>query len=279
MRAIERHIRYPGRGEWIEIVDLADIHGGTKRCQEKKLDAAIQYIATHDNTWFGLGGDPLECIVRRDTRYNESEIAPWLYGVQDIAAAQVDWLCEKVRPIAHKCLWVNCGNHEGQLLIHNEVNAYAHIVKFIKQVGGIQEQIGLGYRGFLLLRTKRSTRACTTLTVFAEHGWGGGRLRGANVLNGDRIFGSFECDVFLSGHRHMAHVNPHTVAIPRRNRVMTVTKIAGYTGTFRDSTLPHDEMDPGGYEDMKGYNPADVAGVKIRFQPDSFELRGEVWPY
>jgi hypothetical protein len=279
LRAIERRIDYPGRGEWLTLYPLFDLHTGTRRCNETKLRRVVAEIAADPLAYWLYGGDGGEFINRKDPRHKESDLAPWLHGVDDLARAQVEYLKDLLVPIAPKCLAVLSGNHEAQMLKHHERNVYAEILTAIKDAAGHRGPLGLGYRGFVRLRCQRSTHAITTLTICAEHGFGGGRLKGADALQLGRAFMAYACDVYLVGHRHHAMVTPHAVQQVRGQRVRTIHKLAAMVGTFRESDTPHDETDPGDYGDMANYPPADIAGVRVRFQPDEFALRGEVYAY
>ena len=279
MRAIERRIEVKGRSEMITIVPLFDLHLGAARCREDKLQSVIEDIRQADNTYWIGGGDYCDFINRSDPRHKESDLAKWLHGEDDIAKVQCQHLLKLLVPIADKCIGVLSGNHEAQILRHYERNVYAFILEAIKDAGKHTEQLGLGYRGFITLRIRRAEQHTTTLRIFAEHGFGGGRLKGGDVLNSQRVFAYFDCDVYLAGHRHKAHLIPHSMISVRGKTIKRTTRIAAMPGSFRDITLSHEESDPGGYEDMKAYPPGDAAGVRIHFEPDAGILRGEIFPY
>ena len=279
MRTIEQNIETGSRSEAITIVPLFDIHLGSCRCREDKLQTVIESIQKTDNTYWIYGGDGADFITRSDPRHKESDLAKWLHGEDDIAQVQCQRLVKLLTPIADKCIGVLSGNHEAQILRHYERNVYAFILEAIKDAGGHKEQLGLGYRGFITLRIRRAKQHTTTLQIFTEHGFGGGRLKGGDVLNSQRVFAYFDCDVYLAGHRHKAHLIPHSMISVRGKTIKRATKIAAMPGSFRDITLSHAESDPGGYEDMKAYPPGDAAGVRIHFEPDAGILRGEIFPY
>lgn len=279
MRVIERHIETSGRSDWIVLYPLFDAHIGTVRCREDKLKQIIDEIRINRNAhWIG-GGDYCELIDRSDPRHKESDLAKWLHGKDDIAKEQVKHFIEIIAPIAHKCIGVLSGNHEAQILKHHERNVYANILEAIKDMGGHKEQLGLGYGGFILLRVRRGDHHTDTLTIFTEHGYGGGRLKGGDVLNSQRIFAGVDCDVYLAGHRHKSHLIPHTRIEIVESKTREVVKLAGMPGSFRERITEHDEDDPGGYEDLACYPVGDMAGIRIWFKPSSMELRGEVYAY
>lgn len=279
MRTVERRIKYEGRGTQFSFYNLADIHAGSTRCAEKKLRKMIATIKDDPHAYWGLGGDWGEFINRHDPRHKESELSRWLHGVDDIAAEQEQWLFEILGPIAGKCLWVNAGNHERSIFQATERNVYSNMVIFLKQTGGFtDQQIGIGYQGFVRVRMERPGHT-NTIIIMAQHGFGGGRLKGGDVLNSARIFGYYGCDMFFTGHRHKAHVIPHTVTIPAGQGSRDILKYATMTGTFRGNTVKQDEMDPGSYEQSKAYFPSDVTGTCIRYDPDTREMTATVFPY
>lgn len=278
MRVVERRIEVTSRTDEIALYGLFDIHCGSVRCREDKLKRIIDKIKINPGAYWIGGGDFCEFINRNDPRYKESDLAPWLHGKDDIAEEQIKHLITLLAPITPQCIGVLSGNHESAILKHHERNVYSRILDAVKDMGGIKNPVGIGYGGFIRLRIVRG-KHITTLTIFAEHGYGGGRLKGADVLNSQRIFAYYDCDVYLAGHRHKAHVIPHTRIEIAGHKARELIKIAGMTGSFRERVTEHDEHDPGGYEDEKGYPPGDTAGVLITFNPDKIELRGEVYPY
>lgn len=277
MRVVERRISVE-YGSRIVIYPLFDLHLGTKKCREDKIKKVVEEIGTNPEAWWILGGDSGEFVNRSDKRHKESDLAEWLYGVDDIAQAQVDRIRELLSPIADKCLAVCSGNHENCILQHYERNVYNDVLTTIKEAGGIKEQIGVGFGGFIRLKLDRGNHT-TTLVIFAQHGFGGGRKRGGHILMTDDAFGKYQCDVFVTGHRHQAHIHTHQFAMAKGMKIVSLTKIGAMAGTFRDSTVEHDEGDPGSYEDSMGYGATDVAGIKISFEPDEWKLRGEIYPY
>jgi hypothetical protein len=279
MRVIERHIEVGGRSEWIVIYGIFDAHTGTVRCREDKLKQIVSEIAVNKNSYWIGGGDMAEFIIRSDPRHKESDLAPWLHGKDDIAKVQIEHLAEIVTPIAPQCLGLLCGNHEDEIFKHHERNVYSDILSAIKNSCGHNEQLGLGYDGFILLRDRRGNHHTDTLTIFTEHGYGGGRLKGGDVLNSQRIFANVDCDVYLAGHRHKAHLIPHTKVQVIEGRAREVIKLAAVAGSFRERVTEHQEDDPGSYEDRKGYLGGDMAGIKIWYHPSNHELRGEVFAY
>ncbi len=278
MRYIERRLDVTSRSEWICIYPLFDTHIGTIHCREDMLKRIISEIAADKNRYWLAGGDMCEFINRSDPRHKESDLAPWVHGKDDLAREQIRHFLELFAPIAHKCIGVLSGNHEAQIFRHTERNVYGNILEALKDMGGIRTQLGVGYGGFIVLRVNRSGHT-STLIIFAEHGFGGGRLKGADVLNEQRVFSYYDCDLYLTGHRHKCNLIPHTRVQVSNGRVEKFTKYAATVGSFRDRTVDISEDDPGGYEDLKAYPPGDLAGVKIWFSPSTNEMRGEVYSY
>ena len=283
MRTIERRIEYSGRGTWFTFYNLTDIHGGSVHCAEKKFDKIIAEIAADPCAYWGLGGDWCEFISKDDPRYKASEVAPWALvdskgrGIDDIAEAQEQWIFGKLAPIADKNLWINGGNHEETIRRHTNRSAYKNMVEFIKEKSGHNDELGLGYRGFVRVRFHRPGHT-NTLTIFAEHGAGGGQLRGGIVNKVERYFGYYPAaDLIFTGHVHKCDVFPHSCQTPAGK----VVKFGAICGTFYDDDPPkkQDEMDTGNYADGKGYNPTDVMGVKIKYNPDTKEMKGTVFAY
>ena len=261
MKAIRQSITLPGRGAKLKVYAIADIHAGNALCDEALLRQTVKQIAADPLArWVGLG-DMGEWINRKDPRHRESRMAPWLHGVDDLAAAQRAWLLDVFKPVRGKCLALIKGNHEDAILHHNETDVYMHLVEAMR-VG--DQQLALGVQGFLILnlRRKGSEGDSHNVTFYLHHGYTGGRYAGAKALALERLPGSYDFDVGLLGHSHVRQVLTKTrLTVNDALDVVERRQVCAVCGSFLRS-----QGDPEQYGEMKGYTPNDTGCVVIEIE-------------
>lgn len=230
MQITHHKVAYKSRSDTFRFWHLTDLHLGASACHEKRLSADIQRIADDPYAlWLG-GGDYIDAICHvGDKRYNPASLAPWALGESDVMGAQIDRVVSMLKPITHKCVGLISGNHESAALKYYGRNVYWEIVKGINQgVARRPEDLALGVQGFVVLHFRRYTKNSSgngwPLTIYAHHGYGGGRMPGGHALTLGRVLGNFECDIAFMGHRH---IEMHLVHRCR----MSGQKAEGYYGS------------------------------------------------
>ena len=244
---------------------LFDLHLGNTLCDESLLDKTIARIANDEEAWWIGGGDYAEFITRKDPRFKESLLAPWVRGKDDIAKAQRDKVVEKLKPIAHKCLALLNGNHEESILQHCERDIYWRLVE---EMG--QDNIALGTQGFLnLVLTRNNSNDSRCVTFYLHHGYGGGRYAGSKALALERLAASYDFDVALMGHVHSIQVlasqlrlGSTTRGVPR---IIERPLRGAFCGSFQRSYDPSGKVEQ--YSESKGYPPQATGSLYVEIEP------------
>jgi len=217
-------------------------------------------------------------------------LADWLKveHLADLAKAQRDRFLDYTLPIAHKCLALVSGNHEGAIRRHYERDIHSEIVTAIKQAAGHEPdyRLSLDHCGWLLLvfhRDERRTRR--TIKLYLHHGFVGGKLAGAKALNlhhgfvGGKLAGakalnmqrwlwSHCADLVLFGHSHNTGVQVEAVeGVTIRGTVTYSHRMGAYAGTF---------MRGAEYAQQKGYFPLPLSQIEIVLRPGAREQRDRV---
>lgn len=265
MYIIHRVIDVPGRSATVRITPLADIHAGTIFCDEALVREWVKRIAEDEfHFWIGMG-DYAEFINRKEWRHRASHEAKWLHGRDDIARLQVEWLADTLAPIRHKCLGLIRGNHEDSMVRHYERDVYYDLVQAIKT--DPNDRLALGTEGFLRVTLRRSGRSAQAFDFYLHHGYGGGKLLGADALELGRLATSFDFDVALMGHRHRLVVIPGEVRVglsaSGRLRLVRKDMRAALCGSFRNEVLEGVEC---GYARRKGYPPKRTGPLTIELE-------------
>jgi len=205
MRLVTHIIEHHSRSDFWYIKPLGDLHVGSVNCDEALLDKDIQWILENEALWIGLG-DLAEFISRKDQRFRPEDIAPWCRDSGDLAEAQLQRLVTKLDPIKHLCIGLVKGTHEDQIYDRYDNDVYGRLLQYLKI--DPKKRIRLDTRGFVRLIFRRFSSGTTTrpssmrLDIFAEHGYGGGRLEGAPALALARLAKNYHAQIFIEGHRH-----------------------------------------------------------------------------
>lgn len=265
--------RAESRAETRRVYPLFDIHGGHRACDERLLNATIRKIAEDDTAFWIGGGDYGEFINRSDKRYDEAMVADWLVGARDLAGRQKDWILDKVKPIAKKCIGLYNGNHEDLILRKYERDIYRDLVVNIKKWAGMEpeQRLGLGWYGWIVLKYYRSqapSRALSTVVrIIGHHGFSTGRLAGANALNMERWAWQHDCDLAVMGHSHrrlMLDATDKKVSVAGKPWMQV--KKGAFCGSFLGRYID-DEEGAAPYYERAGYFGKAPGTVEIILRP------------
>lgn len=220
MKTIAQTIYYPATTDTFRLWYLTDLHLGNKACDEKRLRADVARIAADPGAYWIGGGDYLDAICQTgDKRYKPETLSPWALGYTDLMGVQRDYAVELLAPIANKCLGLGAGNHENNSMAHYDRNLYWEFVTGLAQRAGVPpESLGYGYQGFILISFRRGNKETSgnnwRFTVYAHHGYGGGRMPGGHALTLGRALGDYEADLMLFGHRHVFQAQSKVITAP-----------------------------------------------------------------
>ena len=278
MRVLQTEVPHRSRSDLFRLVFIADIHLGSRYCDERLLRATVQSIAEdEDALWLGLG-DYCEWINRKDIRFQESEIADWLWGIDDIAGEQRRRIIEILNPIANKCVGLVEGNHEADIRIHADRDVYRMLVESLmdeRQKAGIKASLALGINGFVKLVFRRykpsgvwDTWMCI---VYATHGSVGGRRTGAKALRLEDLHRSHIADIIVMGHSHVPLVLPSVVrqeAGKKEQAIVRETHLISASSFLGTAELGWPE-----YAERKDYSPSLARPpVEAIIRPDKQEI-------
>ena len=241
------------------------MHLGCALCDEALLDETIERIAADPMAFWIGGGDYCQWINRKDPRHKESLMAPWLHGVDDVAAEQRARLIHKLKPIAPKCLGLLSGNHEEAIKKHYERDVYMRLVEEMSD----GRELMLGLTGFLTVILHRpNSNDCKRVVFYLHHGYGGGRMDGGKALTLGRLAASYQFDVAFMGHVHTRHVLGSILRLsPGDGKTPCVRERpmkAAFCGSFQQSYDSRGEIEQ--YGEMKGYPPLETGALYAQIQ-------------
>lgn len=268
MRLVTRVIEHKTRGESWYLKPMGDIHLGSVNCDEAQFDRDIEWILQNDAFWLGMG-DYMECITRKDSRFRPEDIAPWCRGEADVAEAQVQRLVAKLQPIKDRCVGLIKGNHEDAIYDRWDNDVYGRLLHYLRVP---EQRIRLDSRGFVRLIFRRMTNnvrhGTTTVTIFAEHGYGGGRLEGAPALALARLSKNYEAQIFIEGHRHREMSFTDERVKVSGSRLVGEKLAFVCSGSYLKSWHPDTEI----YAERAQYPPKPTGSPTIKLTPWAREI-------
>lgn len=250
-------------GDKFRYFPISDIHVGPDECDEGRLRELIQEIRNDPSALWSHGGDAGDLITPKDPRFEGRGINA-RYPANRIPDATIEHCVELFAPIADKCLFWGIGNHEFTIHKHYDRGIGAETAARL----GIPERY-IGYRGFCGIRfryDKGSTSS--TLWIDYHHGWQGGRLYGAQLVEAERVLGHSPANIIVRGHSHKRSAQVFQWMVPSDKTIRFEKRVVAITGTFARSMQIHKGVDPDRlslveddtWADRKGFRPQDPLG-------------------
>lgn len=273
MRAIKHRIHVKSAiTDKVRLYALGDIHWGAPGCAEDTLRATVAEIANNEHAyWLGMG-DYIDAVTHNDRRrFNPAHYVGTRYKISDLAdlaQIQADEFVEVVEPIKDKCIGLIEGNHEWVNPKHNAADIMARIV------AGIEAPY-LGPSAFVHLYVMDAVdKTRYKLTVWAHHGFGGGRLAGGDALTLQRLIMQAEADIYLMGHRHKSIILPEVSLYANEAEPPDIVhrpRVGGMTGTFLKSSA----QNTSDYAEQLGLPPVVLGAPYVEMWCQSDQSNGK----
>lgn len=275
MQVASREIVYSSRSDVIKITPIGDIHYGGRDCNVKLLRACVRKIADDPlHFWVGMG-DYSEWIIPGDPRFDFRDLSPeekagQLHGM---VTEQERGVVAELLPIKDRCLGMLEGNHEHKLTKRLMVPIQDNLCRAI---GGAGNNLNLDYSAILKLRLVRkvgSSHTSSTCKIYAHHGAGGGRKKGAKVNRVEDLASMFPyCDIYVQGHVHdrICFISSALDAREKTDTIYDRPRAFGVTGTFKE-TYTQGGI---GYGEQAQYPPTALGVITFTIRPtdDGLEI-------
>lgn len=185
----------------------------------------------------------------------------------DLANWQVDVADEMFGPIAHKCLYLQEGNHEQAMYRHYHTHLVYQLIKRWRDRGRSNVAYG-GQTAFVRLDFAFGHET-TTKYIFTEHGATGGGQDGNGVNDFQKRLKNMDADLYFKGHVHKRLIwQSETLAwggkkITHRPRVMALT--GAYLKSYGETGTP-------AYAERAALAPVVIGGVVALLRPSTGAL-------
>ena len=249
----------------IQIVPLSDVHYGAKAHNNKRFLEYLKWIADHDDVFTFLNGDLIENAI-------EGSIGGAIYDSIMNPDTQI-WgddkepgIIELLRPIAHKILFAQPGNHEMRTWKKTNIDPLKIICRDLL-IPYFNEPI---YADILAWGHR--------FTFFCHHGTTSSNTKGGK-LNAAGKPAEFQeaVDFIISGHVHDSMSNPATRIVRRRK----YDNCGRVTGFFVEEVSQYVVICPSfysyfnSYASRSGYAPGSWGSVNCTLFQDGSYRAGE----
>lgn len=269
MECITANIDY-NYGETINLVPIGDTHLGDINCDVKALKEQINWVLKKKNTYTILMGDLCNSIVASDSkRYDPDTIDPKYNSLEK----EFNGIIDLFQPLADKgkILASISGNHEGEIYKRHHFNISRQICKSLKVPYA-------GSAAFIKLKMLRNEKSgnkknTSSVTIFATHGYGGGRSMGAKVNKLGDLMSFLDFDIGLMGHNHTLQTSVHTkLAMSGAGKLIKRKVLLANTGTFL-----HGWSDKvATYAERNCYPTEKIGVIKVIIDPETKDLHASI---
>ena len=273
MELVRHRINLSARADVVKLYPVSDTHLCSPEADAAEVRRTVELIKNDPNAYWGHGGDVTDCILPGDPRWTLRAIDLKALmddkghaALDDLASWQIDVADEMFYPIAHKCLWLQEGNHEQAMYRHYHTHLVRQLIKRWKG-RGVDVPYG-GQTAFVRLDFAFGHET-TTKYVFTEHGATGGGTAGNAVNNFKQRLGTMDADIYYKGHVHQRMVfhaeslSWGSKKITHRRRVMALT--GSYLKSYGDGGTP-------AYGERAAYHPTTIGGVVTLIKPSTGEI-------
>jgi hypothetical protein len=243
---------------------IGDLHADRKAFQEERFKKWRRAIIKDEHSVALFMGDAFEGRTPGQKHFNLGSLRrEYVLNMEQY----VDFCIQKgvslLKPItdAGRPLFLIRGNHDS----YQEWSGFS---------GALARQAGATYldgAGMIRLRTGRDKQKYTT-TIYATHGWGGGRTPGPKLNNLMSLRGVCDADIYCAAHVHdqMARVVP-MLTLPSKGELRLATRSIAFMRAA--AFLSQGQANEGGYDQDHAYPASDNGLVVLEVNPQYGTMR------
>ena len=181
----------------LEVHTFADEHIGDEQSDIKRLLTRIEYVKNTPNAYCILNGD----IIDNATRTSIGDSYAQVFSPME----QIDRAVELFGPIKDKIICITHGNHENRTYKKEGINLSSLIAA---QLGLSDIYTPTSAVIFLRFGNGRSATHGRKIlyTIYALHGYGGGRKEGAKAIRLADMASIIDADIYIHSHTHLTMV-------------------------------------------------------------------------
>lgn len=242
-----KEIDLPVEYESAYIIPISDTHIGDPEFKEQKLINYIKWIKETPNARVILVGDIMNTAIKDSVSDGYAETMN--------PNQQLKYATALFEPIRDKIIAVTDGNHERRIQRSTSINTTELLAQ---NLGAYYRENGL----FLKVKLGKDYHHNRVVyTIYATHGFGGGKKPGAKANNLKSLAEIVLADVYIMGHVHHMTTFQDIFYVPdtRTNSVTELKRTYVSSSSF---------VGWGGYSERCGFSPSKLGTPRIRLAGD-----------
>jgi hypothetical protein len=252
------------------LYPIGDLHADRKSFQAERFKRWRRAIVKDPLGVALFLGDAFEGRTPGQKHFNTGTLRkPFLLNMERYVDFCIDVGASLLKPItdAGRPLFMIRGNHDS----YQQWSGFS---------GALARRCGATYldgAGMIRVQTGRPGATYTT-TIYATHGWGGGRTPGPKLNNMMALQGVCDADVYCAAHVHdqMARIVPR-VTVPPKGELRIEMRDRAFlrAGAFLEQAMANE----GGYDQDHAYPPGDNGLVMLKVNPRYRTMRRVEAPF
>ncbi len=240
------------------IAPVSDIHYGNPMFSKHHLQKTIDFILSAPNIYTILNGDLAECVIKT----SKGDIASQKARVDE----QYEFIRDAFMPCKERILGITQGNHEFRI---DDAVTMDLCKMWAKDWGCPYGRDELLVKVSFGGGNARMEAAPYSYFIYATHGFGGARTKGAKNVKVERSSHQVHADVYIMSHDHDASIQAGAYLTPHpRTWVDKVTgfKCGSMHSTDKKLVKTGAYLKRGGYAARGGYDPVtlDITEIKLK---------------
>jgi hypothetical protein len=240
---------------------FSDLHIDSPGCDWPKLKRDLDSVANEGGRIF-INGDLVDGIYPTDRkRYARSH-----NNLDDDAQINctVNLLVEKLTPYADYIDYIGFGNHEVSIVKFNNIDILSLIIFELnkKRSQKLRPIVRGDYTGFINLVFSFAAGKVRRFVIYRDHGKGGNSPVTKGTIGLQRLYGTFDADLYWLGHSHQSIIDPAsqwTIGITPKGKLYKKNKIGiitpGYQSCFNESKSDYYRLN---FPEERFYSPTGI---------------------
>jgi hypothetical protein len=177
------------------------------------------------------------------------------------------------------------GNHESTIVKYNNTDAMAMLVRDLNKIRSSKLpaiQRG-GYCGFVNLHFHRKGESVKRQVIYRTHGVGGNSPVTKGIIGLNRLYGTYDADIYWIGHSHTSVIDPAsqwTIGVSPQGNIYRKHKIGiitpGYQRNFDEESYEDGAYYKSDFAQEKFHAPTGIGYGRLEVELTSEDIRSRV---
>lgn len=246
--------------QWVML--RSDAHHDNAHCREELEKEHLE--EAREKKAIILDGGDLFCAMqgRHDKRRSEEALKNKFRGKPNFFDLIVDDAFKFYKPYADMFAMLGMGNHETSVLKNNGINLTEQLARRLHTECGSNVVCG-AYTNYIRLNFRLRDKAKRSVTIYQNHGHGGGGVVTDGVIQFKRLVCAHEADMYWMGHIHKMNTSTHIIdSMDKGGNIVQRKRTFVRTSTYKDE---HGKG-LGGWSVEKGMGPVPLGCTWLRFR-------------